>query len=192
MFIQKLYYRMLKTDPDFPKLGPQLAHENLSDSVVIDKKLCSACKGVCCKVCGCFFSPFDFEKITFEYLSEQIARKGYISIRYIPKTRSGQGTGVFVLSVRNSDADIVDIPLRSRGGCSLLTDKGCPFSDEERPTGGRLLIPVGNVDKKGKAHPNCFQSYRIEDVCCEWLPYKKILQKLAYKFCGEESGVPDK
>ncbi len=192
MFILRLMRRIKKQDPDFPKLRPRIAHKELSPDVVINKELCSACKGVCCKVTGCFFSPFDFEKLTEEYLTEYIKKSGYISIRYIGKGRSGQGTGVFVLSVRNHGADIVDIPFQNNGGCCLLTENGCPFSDSERPTGGKLLIPVGGIDKTGVAHCSCVQSYRLEDLCYEWLPYKKMLQRISYRLCGENSGVPDK
>ena len=193
MSIIRFMRRIMKEDPDFPKLKPRIAHEEPSPDVIIDKRLCSACKGLCCKVSGCFFSPFDFkEKITEEFLANEIKKKGYISIRYIPRGRSGQGTGVFVLSVRNHGADIVDIPMRNNGGCSLLTNNGCPFSDRDRPTGGRLLIPIGGVDDEGIAHCGCVQSYTLEDLCYEWLPYKRILQRLSYRFCGDDSGVPDR
>ncbi len=187
----RIIRKLLKMDPDFPRVVPELVHFNAADEVKFDEKLCSACKGMCCKRFGCFFSPRDFEKITFKDLKAEI-EKGYIQILYIPKEHSGQGTGVFLLAVRNVHGPVVNIPVRYTGPCIKLTENGCKFDDVHRPFGGIYLLPKGGVDKKGNAFPQCVSMYTVREASFEWLPYKKILQILAYCFCDDDSGVPDK
>ena len=187
----RLIRKMLKMDPDFPKVPHELINFSAPDEVKFNKELCTACKGLCCQRFGCFYSPRDFKKITFKDLKLEI-EKGEIQILYIPKSRSGQGTGVFVLAVRNVGGPIVNIPIRYTGPCMKLTDNGCSFNNFSRPYGGIFLLPKGGVDKKGKAYPQCEAMYTAREASFEWLPYKKILQTLAYYFCDDDSGVPDK
>lgn len=193
MFIEQKLRDIKWRKKHFPKLKPRISkvHKAFRDRVIINTEYCTECKGSCCRTTACAFSPADFEKISFNYLKERIEKSGYICIKYIPEEFSGQGTGVFYLAVRNRGADIVDIPERNRGGCSLITDTGCPFSYEQRPTGGKLVLPIKSESQYGKLTFCCKQFYDAKELCYEWLPYKKILQRLAYKFCGEYSGVPD-
>lgn len=133
-------------------------------------EICSKCKGFCCKRMGCHFSPDDFKDLTFESLKKEID-KGYISIdwwegnpfkddRYIDKA--------YYLRIRNENADVVD---PSWGGrCSLLTDEGCMLSYNERPKGGRLLIP-NETDR-------CEIRYSKLDSAKDWYKYNDVLLKL--------------
>lgn len=138
----------------------------------VNPKICSQCGGACCKRCGCHYSPDDFEEISFEYLKTKI-EKGYISIEYIDAEMILQATGVYILRIRNQDAPIVDNTLR-RTPCILLTESGCKLDYDNRPAGGKLLVP----------HPNgkCQQNYHIEDCCHEWRPHQKVLHALAQYF----------
>ena len=187
----RLIRKLLKMDPDFPKVKPELLEYNAPAEVKFNKELCAACKGRCCKRCGCFLSPRDFKRITFDYLRDEI-EKGYIQILYIHKSQSGQGTGVFVLAVRNVNGPYVNIPLRFTGPCVMLSEEGCAFSDKERPYGGQFLIPKGGIEPDGTAFSQCEAMYDVKSACFEWLPYKKMLQGLAYYFCDDDSGVPDR
>ena len=188
----RIIRKLLKMDPDFPHLRPELVDFHAPNEVKFNKELCKACKGLCCQRFGCFFSPRDFKKITFKDLYPEI-EKGYIQIVYIPKSSSGQGTGVFVLAMRNQHGPVVNIPLRYTGPCMMLTDEGCKLSRHERPYGGIFLIPKGGVDKKtGKAFPQCEAMYTACEASFEWLPYKAVLKNLAHAFCDDDSGVPDK
>lgn len=191
MYFLKIIRSIWKKDPDFPKLKPRLAHGNYEKKVLCNEKMCAACKGLCCKQNGCAFSPFDFEEISYEYLKKLIIDTGYICIRYVSKLYSGQGTGVFYLAVRNKYEEVFTMNERIGTGCSLLTADGCLIGFERRPTGGKLLMPHGYVDEEGEMHVQCEQMYNLYDCCYEWLPYKKTLQKLAYEFVAEDSGVPD-
>ena len=131
-----------------------------------NKEICSKCKGKCCKTMGCHYSPKDFEEISFEYLMSQID-KGYISIDWWEGNPFEDNRNIhraFFLRVRNVESPIVD---PSWGGrCSLLTETGCSLTYNERPTGGRLLIP---------GEKNCVTKYTKEDCVKEWYKYNDIL-----------------
>lgn len=161
----------------------------VSDYDLEDTELCEKCGGRCCKHCACFYSPYDFEKVNYETLSKLI-EKGYVSIRYFTRRFSKQKSGVFILTIRNKGAEAVDIPSRQTGGCSVLTATGCPFSFEDRPTGGQRLVPISVTDSYGRTHLRCIQTYGIEDACREWLPYNELLRTLAYDYASDNSIVP--
>jgi len=134
-------------------------------------ELCAKCKGYCCKSLGCHFSPRDFEDISFETL-KKIIKKGHISIDWwdgdvFDKNRDR----TLYLRIRNKNASIVD---PSWGGeCMLLTEHGCSLSFNERPMGGRGLIPGVN---------ECIVKYSKEDCCKEWYEYQNLLEKLVKVF----------
>ena len=134
-------------------------------------ELCVECKGKCCKNLGCHFSPKDFKAIDFETLKNLI-EKGYISIDWwegdvFDKNRRR----TLYLRIRNKDANIVD---PSWGGqCMLLTEHGCSLPFNERPMGGRGLIPSIN---------ECIVGYSKEDCCKEWYIYQDLLEKLVKVF----------
>lgn len=134
-------------------------------------ELCSKCKGKCCKAMGCHFSPDDFEDLSYEGLKKEID-KGYISIDwwegnpFDPDNRR-EIPRAFFLRIRNRNSDVVNA---SWGGiCSLLTDKGCILSYNERPKGGRSLIP---------AVPECRITYTKDQCARDWYKYNDILIKL--------------
>ena len=162
----------------FPKLKPRRIKKNLSKSQNVNESICKECLGFCCKTCGCYFSPDDFEKITYKYLKKEI-KKGYISIIYANKQGKAE-TGTFLLRVRNYGAPVVDMHDYGLIGCMLVTKEGCPFSYEQRPTGGKLLIPQEPNDEFEV--PNCINRYTTKECAYEWLPYKKILYRLYRHF----------
>ena len=63
----------------------------------------------------------------------------------------------------------------------LLTEEGCSLSYEERPKGGRLLIPSDH---------QCEVKYTKQDVACDWYEYRDILEKLEGEF-QEGPGMED-
>lgn len=153
----------------------------------VNSEICTECGGACCKKCGCHFAPSDFKELTFEYLKREIER-GYISIDCVDGEMIYQSGFFYILRVRNQGAPIVDFGYdRSRTPCSLLTKNGCKLSYDERPTGGKLLIPseefcfdfsFGIKEKVRK----CEQKYEIETCCFEWRPYASIIGKLVQHF----------
>ena len=55
-------------------------------------------------------------------------------------------------------------------------DTGCPFSDEDRPFGGKALKPEWILGK------GCSVGYNSRMCAEDWLPYQKLLVKLYAEF----------
>lgn len=144
--------------------------------------LCKSCGGICCKQCGCHFSPRDFKEISFEYLKSEIL-KGYISIDVVNGDAYFIDGFPYILRVRNVGAPIVEESLvyRKRTQCILLGKDGCMFDYAHRPTGGKLLIPSDKIDYNyffSSDERHCRSLYDIRECCLEWRPYTKILSEL--------------
>lgn len=154
---------------------------------------CRECKGKCCKVCGCHFSPSDFEEISYQYLKNEI-EKGYISISYAMEEVAYRhaSSGLFFLRVRNKGACIVDCgywPME-HDGCIIQTDKGCKFSSKERPKGGLELNPErGGVFV---LEIKCQSEYGIYKCTGDWLEHQDILKELIKHFEGYSISYPCK
>ncbi len=164
--VEDLYKKLF-----FPELESRRIEKDYSNTTNIT--LCSKCGGACCKMCGCHFSPDDFEDLSFEGLKKELL-KGYISIDYVDEEIIYSDIGVYILRTRNQGAPIVDMGFRNDTPCILLTEEGCKLDYEKRPTGGKLLIPDSNF--------KCFSRYNIRDCCYEWKPYKNVLYKLTEFF----------
>ncbi len=157
--------------------SPYIYRGSIDKRKTTDPELCSICKGRCCKNCGCFLSPQDFSKISYKVLNQEI-QKGYISIDYVWK-KNYEKKGTLVLRIRNVGSPIVDIKRSSKPHqCMMLTPNGCSFSYEERPLGGKLLIPLVN----DKGYAVCYPRYSYIECAREWEPYKRILRKLYFKY----------
>jgi len=144
-----------------------------------NKELCKMCKGACCKGCGCAYISEDFEKIKFDYL-DNILAQGNISIvahldfLFNKNGRPYTNTTLY-LRVRNTQRDIVDLVSIS-STCSLLKDNGCPFDFENRPTGGKVIIPD---------YPNmCESTLSHAEILETWKPHQNVLRKLVKKYSG--------
>lgn len=143
------------------------------DNVNLD--VCQKCCGVCCKRCGCHYSPNDFKEITFNYLQKEI-KKGYISIEWIDGESFYSPGGVYILRARNTGMKIVDNSIE-RAPCILLTENGCKLSYEQRPSGGKYLIPKVKNDTL-----LCYSKYDIYECCMEWREHQKVLNELVRYF----------
>lgn len=169
----------------FPKLEYRSIEKDYDINKNVNSSICAECGGTCCKGCGCHFSPDDFKNISFESLKKEI-EKGYISIDYVDGEMIYSDVGVYILRIRNQGAPIVDIGFGIRTPCVLLTKKGCKLDYEHRPTGGKLLIPSSISSFCHEMA--CKSRYNISDCCYEWLPHKKLLQKLVEYF--EDKEIP--
>jgi len=130
-----------------------------------NQSLCSTCGGKCCKNSPCFFMPQDFTDLSFEGILREFSEKDYLCIRLDRVPR---------ITMRSADWGKTIIPFFTRGRrnpCMVLTPNGCPFSYEERPTGGKLLVPDPNQDCKSKL--------TLEEVRVAWKPYEETLWKVA-------------
>ena len=161
------------SDFDMTKRSVNRSLEDISKNV--NSEICSECKGRCCKHCGCFFSPYDFEEISFEFLKKEI-EKGYISVSFLDADLIKQPE-VFILRIRNSGKPVVDTGY-PKSPCILLTEKGCKLDYEHRPKGARFLIPL----KEGP----CRSEYSLIDCANEWKVYQDVIFELMYYFEGKE------
>ena len=137
--------------------------------------LCETCGGQCCKSTGCYFSPKDFDEITFEKMMKIIS-KGFISLVPISPLQTAVDVDVWVLKVRNRMANVVDFSPNDTGECILLEKTGCMLHDDDRPYGGKALVPAR--DEPG----SCTKGYSLRQCALEWLPYQKVLQRCKEEF----------
>ena len=100
-----------------------------------DKELCTKCGGECCKTEGCIVLPWDIEPFTAENI-QYLLDKGYYSIRAFFEF----GKAYAFLQVREKGHGPFAV-LSPHGKCNWLTEDGCLFFDEERPSMGIGLIP---------------------------------------------------
>ena len=109
------------------------------------------------------------------YCNEEM-EKGYISIAWLDYDRIKQ-PDVYILRARNQGKPIVDTGYNGRSQCVLLTEKGCKLSYENRPKGGRLLIP---------SREGCKSEYTLIDCANEWREYQWIIFDLMRHFNKKE------
>ena len=155
----------------FPNIFFKPCFKRIDDIINTKPELCKKCGGRCCIKCGCYYSPEDFGKITYQKLKKEIS-KGNIKIQYIHGKYLDSKKGVFILRVKNVGEAAVGKNLKSK--CVFLTKEGCKLSFEDRPAGGKLLIPF--IDDNGIVR--CYNSYSLYDCCKEWHTYRRIVKKL--------------
>lgn len=63
--------------------------------------------------------------------------------------------------------------------CSLLTENGCPYDLEHRPSGGVNLIP-------GNSKYECFPKEDVKKLIEGWQSYQKPLYKVVKILTGKE------
>lgn len=130
---------------------------------------CLQCKGECCKKTACLWAVSDFKEISYESIKAKIEDKEacidwYDNEGVDPHSKKSI---TFILRVPEETAD--EVYPSCGGRCSMLTDKGCKFSYENRPKGGRLLR-VANL--------GCESDYAKEEAAKDWKPYQEILWRI--------------
>lgn len=150
------------------------------DEETYDHLQCQVCGGKCCKNSGCYFAPSDFRNMSFERM-KKILSKGFISIVWIGKEHTGLDTDVLALKMRNKYAAVYDQETyKKNGGCILLESTGCVFEDEDRPYGGKALVPERLYGR------NCSKGYSMRQCAEEWMAYQELLKRLLTEFDGKE------
>lgn len=146
-----------------------------------DKKICERCKGECCKKSGCDYSTDDFSDLSMKAL-EEILKEGKTSIVAAIGTKRTKNGKKFIvpylyLRARNMNRGVVDlISLKSR--CSLLTETGCSYTIEDRPSGGINLIP-----SRIKGH--CYPLRSPLEIVEGWEKYQDTLAKMVKRLTGK-------
>lgn len=129
-------------------------------------EICKQCQSRCCERCGCHLSPKDLDNITEEFLRQEI-RKGYITIDLVSKYDEGVEKDTWILRIRNRNEGVVQRNFRG-GQCILQMEDGCKLSFEQRPEGGKKMIPRLKIDERGIKKYCCYTLYDIGPCCKDW------------------------
>lgn len=147
-----------------------------------DKSICKQCGGYCCKKCGCDYFVSDFEKITIDCIEELLdtGRVSIVSTLGFDKNNNGKLmiNYILYLRARNVDRDEIDL-LTMKTRCASLTDEGCYYDLENRPSGGAALIPRINNGKL-----NCYTEIDRRVEVIRWMPYQKMLYRVIKRRTG--------
>lgn len=138
-----------------------------------NKDICRQCGGFCCKKSGCDYASTDFKDLGINSLYSILleGRISIVSAISFEKLNNGKlfANPILFLRARNIDRPIVDL-LSMKKKCSQLTSKGCSYEHDNRPAGGRNLIP----DENHRCHPEVSQM----EIINTWNSYQRTLSKL--------------
>lgn len=146
--------------------------------------ICKQCGGQCCMNMGCHLHPDDIVKrfgaITRETLIQALKCGDYSADFWDGDVREDNDIEVpyeelksdcWYLRARHIGSKAID---RSCGGvCANLTKHGCKFSWDDRPSGGKALIPQENHDC-GKSSFD-----RVAGVI-SWIPYSDMICEIVH------------
>lgn len=142
-------------------------------------EICKKCGGMCCKKSGCDYLPSDFNDLSFKGLMDKLAEGNMSVVLTINFEKLYDGriyaNPFLYLRARNKNRDIIDL-FSMKTTCSLLTEKGCKYNYEERPSMGKNLVPVEGIKCYPLKNPNII----IE----EWNSYQKVLSKIVKRMTG--------
>ena len=148
-----------------------------------DKDICKSCGGMCCKKSGRDYYVSDFPSITKSEILKAL-ETGNISIVAAINIQEINGKSVaspiLYLRARNKDRDIIDLFSMKRE-CSMLTDTGCTYDLEHRPTGGASLIPKKNILGTYQCRPSVDS---VEEVK-KWIPHQNLLGRIVKRYTGK-------
>lgn len=160
-----------------------------AEGITVNHAYCEACRGLCCRRCGCSYLPSDFLEFSYSYIKEKL-KEGNISIVAsmdfdIDHRNRIFAKPLFYLRVRNKGKGVVDL-FSYRSRCTQLTPTGCSYSDSERPAFGRAFVPQekGSVPKEEGGCYHLFDDY-ADEVKESWEPYQPVLAKLVEDFSGK-------
>ena len=148
--------------------------KNDTEKEMCNYELCRECGGKCCNRCGCHFSPDDFEDLSFEGLLTEI-KKGYITLELVDGDAFLIHSIAWIVRMRNVDGPVIEGRVfgRKQAPCVMLGENGCRMNYENRPAGGRVLLP-----RAFSGRLLCQSKYGIERGMREWLYHQKVLHQL--------------
>ena len=156
-------------------------NKNMVDALDI----CGSCKGRCCRSLGCMLSSADLLRaLKRSTASTANILKVFDEKPYAIDRMSVSGGEFFYLRMRHKCFNFIGAD--AFGECEALSDEGCTLSFDERPFGGRMLLPVEGG--------SCVQQYSKEDMVSDWLPYQTMLSEIWDKFYDrfEKDGTFDR
>lgn len=145
-----------------------------------DKNICAKCGGFCCKKSGCDYFVSDFDSLKLDYLIT-LLNSGKVSIvasLEFNRLKTGQLICGQILSLRarNINREAIDL-LSFKTTCSQLTETGCAYNLDERPSGGASLIPGENM--------TCYSEVDRISELKKWEPYQKVLERAVKRLTGK-------
>ena len=141
-------------------------------------EVCKNCGGRCCKKSGCDYWPSDLQDKTYKGILKFLENGKVSIVAMMNFKRINEKLCNFpflYLRERNTGRDVVDL-LSMKTPCSNLTEHGCSYTYEERPSGGKNLTP----SKDGLCYP---KEDNLQKVL-EWSPYQKQLRKIVKRYTG--------
>lgn len=148
-----------------------------------DRNICSSCGGLCCKKSGCDYYVEDFPSITKNEILKVLSTGSISIVGAVNIQRFGKksvASPILYLRARNKDRDIIDL-FSMKKTCSMLTDSGCSYDLQHRPSGGASLIPKKN--SAGFFH--CAPAVNQLEALKKWLPYQNLLGKIVKRYTGK-------
>ena len=157
-------------------------YHNFEDKSIFENECCQECKGRCCKKCGCSYYVEDFEDLSLNELKTELNKgdKSIVSTLEVSYANHRYCVSpILMIRVRNEGRGVVDL-FSEKTRCSLLTKDGCPYSFENRPTGGIMLIPF----KNGSGF-DCKTLETANQIAIDgWKRYQKVLARLVKYYTG--------
>lgn len=141
--------------------------------------ICKKCGGLCCKKSGCDVWLDDITDKSQNGILDMLATERYSIVALMHfKNVNGRVCNMpfLYLRARNNGRDIVDL-LSMKTTCVNLTSNGCTFSYEDRPSGGKNLIPSEKGDCKPKEDP--LEKIKLYE------PYQNLLGKIVKRYTGK-------
>lgn len=141
-------------------------------------EVCKNCGGRCCKKSGCDYWPSDLPDKTYKGILKFLENGKVSIVAMMNFKRINEKLCNFpflYLREKNTGRDVVDL-LSMKTPCSNLTEHGCSYTYEERPSGGKNLTP----SKDGLCYP---KEDNLQKVL-EWSPYQKQLEKIVKRYTG--------
>lgn len=145
------------------------------DKRYVCPEICSKCPHKCCENGGCMLMPVDIEPFTVEHIIQLID-----SGKYVITIKVYDYNAVLTcLSSREVDDNGVFRINKPHSTCSLLKEKGCSLSEEERPSMALLLVPNENF--------TCRQLLPSYEIIDSWKRQASIMKKVVYYYSGKDS-----
>lgn len=142
----------------------------------VNAEMCSACGGDCCKYYAGFVSPHDIAEPFEQNLAAMLASDYCIDPWEGDLDGPGELSQILMVRPRHTNAPDELFDSSWGGVCSMLTDKGCKLSYENRPKVCRELVP--NYEFRSKQHKCVGMSKH--DSAKEWRPFQdKVKAALA-------------
>lgn len=140
-----------------------------------DANLCARCGGDCCKTQSCFLLPFDIYPFTAKKIIYLIDN-GFYSIRaFFEKDKAY----AFLTAREEKDSKVAI--LMPHSSCAHLTDQGCLFFEQERPSGGIALIPKPGL--------RCEPTLTVEELENPWKEswVVEVMDEVLRNYIGNQS-----